>query len=87
MSWVALVVNNIVYNNFLKMAHRCRNMYEFIYVVCIVSGSTFVELHIDYRYLHSMNNIKCGGYVKYSVRTDVMYLVVQSYSENILSPC
>jgi hypothetical protein len=35
--------------------------------------------------MHGMNNIKCIGYVKYSVSRDVMYLVVQSYSENILS--
>jgi hypothetical protein len=34
--------------------------------------------------MHGMNNIKCIGYVKYSVSRDVMYLVVQSYSENIL---
>ena len=35
--------------------------------------------------MHGMNNIKYIGYVKYSVRRDVMYLIVQSYSENILS--
>jgi hypothetical protein len=33
--------------------------------------------------VHGMNNINCIGYVKYSVRRDVMYLVVQSYSENV----
>jgi hypothetical protein len=51
-------------NNSLKMAPRCRNMYQFMYVMCITSRIAFVGYTTDCKNMHRVTNIKLQNTIK-----------------------
>jgi len=42
----------------MRMAPRCRNRLDFMYVMCVVSRSEFVGYYVECEHLQVVNNIK-----------------------------